>query len=34
MKKGWAKPVATQTAASLEVTGYMEAELEDKLFSK
>ena len=34
MKKEWAKPVATQTAASMEVTSYMEAELEDELFSK
>ena len=34
MKKEWAKPVATQTATSMEVTSYMEAELEDELFNK
>ena len=31
MKKEWAKPVATESATPLEVTSYMEAELEDEL---
>ncbi len=34
MKRTWAKPVATETATSMEVTSYMEAELEDDLLSK
>jgi len=34
MKKKWDKPVATESATPLEVTSYMEAELEDELFSK
>ena len=33
MKKEWAKPVATETATSMEVTSYMEAELEDELLN-
>lgn len=33
MKKQWSKPVATQTTTSMEVTSYMEAELEDELFN-
>ena len=33
MKKKWTKPVATQSATPLEVTSYMEAELEDELLS-
>lgn len=34
MTKTWAKPVATETVTSMEVTSYMEAELEDNLLSK
>ncbi len=33
MKKEWAKPVAIETATPMEVTSYMEAELEDELFN-
>jgi hypothetical protein len=34
MKKKWDKPIATESATPLEVTSYMEAELEDELLSK
>ena len=34
MKKKWTKPVATQSATPLEVTSYMEAELEDELLAR
>ena len=34
MKKKWTKPVATRSATPLEVTSYMEAELEDELLAR
>ena len=33
MKK-WQKPEASEQATSMEVTSYMEAELEDELFAQ
>jgi len=33
MKKEWAKPVATEATTALEVTSYVEAELEDELLN-
>ena len=33
MKKEWSKPVASECATALEVTSYMEAELEDELLA-
>jgi len=33
MRKQWSRPVATETTTALEVTSYMEAELEDELLS-